>query len=269
MKEQVFDFQDYKRYLLALIESQPVKGRGFRSKLADAIGVQRAFVSQVLQKDLHFSLEQAEKLCRFIEMTPDESHYFLLLLQVGRAGTKELRKYFQDQLKAIQSQRLVLRNRLKNEKSLSLEDASRYYSNWYYQVIRCAVAIPRLRTRLALSRRLELSLQRVNSVVEFLLTHGLITAKGEELTPSVQHMHLPHDATISAKNHINWRMRAAASLDAEKAKDLHYSSVLVISEEDALAITSLLVNQIAEIKKRTEASPEEAIYSFCLDFFEI
>jgi len=51
-----------------------------------------AFVSQILNEVSIFSLEQAEGLNSLLGHSADESDFFLLLVQCGRAGTHALRK---------------------------------------------------------------------------------------------------------------------------------------------------------------------------------
>lgn len=265
----VFDFQDYKRYLSHVIENRPKGGRGFRSEVAEAAGVQLAYLYQVLSREAHFNLEHGEKVSEFLGHLPEEKHYFLLLIQYARAGTEGLRSYFRDQMKEVITKRLVLKNRLKSERTLSTEDQAVYYSAWYYGAVRVAVSIPKYRTRDALAKRLKLSPAKVDRILAFLVSTGLVAKKGEEYSLTTQQMHLGNDAGMIAKHHANWRMRAIHSVDDAKAKDLHYSYVVAMSEDDIVHIKSMLVNAIEEIQKRVLPSKEEALYSLCVDFFEV
>lgn len=91
--KNVYHYQDYKKYLNAVLS--PVgEGRGMRSKLARAIGCQTAFISQVLKHDTHFSSEHALLISDFLKHTESESQYFMILVQLGRAGTMALQKFY-------------------------------------------------------------------------------------------------------------------------------------------------------------------------------
>src|ERR1700733_19454 len=111
MQNSVFDYKEYKRYLRDFIRSQPSGGHGLRSKIAEALSCHITYVSQVLNKGAHFSLEQADELSRFLGHTKDEGNYFLLLVQVERAGTTSLKNKFKDQIEVIREKRLVLKDR--------------------------------------------------------------------------------------------------------------------------------------------------------------
>ena len=91
MNKTIYQYRDYKKYLHDYIQSQPGKGYGFRSRIAETTHCDTAYVSQVLRQNAHFSLEQAEDLNDLLGHTQDESEYFLLLIQLARAGTPKLR----------------------------------------------------------------------------------------------------------------------------------------------------------------------------------
>src|SRR3989344_6270394 len=93
----VFDFSDYKEFLRAWIDEKGHKGRGLKTKLAQAIGCNSTYVAHILHGKSHLSLEQGEAAARFKGLDTKEKHYFLLLIQLGRAGTVELRRYFETQ----------------------------------------------------------------------------------------------------------------------------------------------------------------------------
>lgn len=269
MEKSLFDFQNYKLYLTFVVEQRARLGRGFRSELSASAGVQLAFLYQVLKRDAHFNLEHGQRINQFLGHTPEESHYFLLLIQHARAGTPELQRYFRDQMKVVLNQRLILKNRIENERSLSFEDEARYYNSWHLQAIRCAVAIPTLRTRDALARKFGLSPRKVKVALEFLAEKGLIEKKGDQYLPTTRHLHLANDSGMRVRTHTNWRIRTLTSLEEEKARDLHYSAVLTLSEDDAIVIKAMLIDSIEKVISRVRASKEESVYTLCMDFFEL
>ena len=55
-----FSFKDYKALLHWRIETSPRRGRGVRAALAQAMKVQSAYLSRVLNGDADLSLEQAD-----------------------------------------------------------------------------------------------------------------------------------------------------------------------------------------------------------------
>lgn len=269
MEKTIFDFLDYKAYLKALIRSRPGGGRGFRSELAQAAGVQRTFITQVLGGSSHLSLEQAVRVSRFLGHSDEELDFLLLLIEYGRAGSELLREQLRRQIKARINERLVLRRRLQSQKALPLEAQLRYYSAWFYSAIRVALGVPELRTPEALSRRLSIPEATVREVLEFLLGCGMIQKNGAHYAGAPFHLHLGTDSALLTRLHSNWRIRALSSLQQEGPRDLHYSYAMSLSREDALELKAMLVKYLEELQRKVIASRDETVFALCLDFFEL
>jgi hypothetical protein len=97
--ESIFNFQDYKAYLTARLR---VGGkRGSHSLVATAIGCRPSFLSKVLYRKTHLTPEHAVALARYWKLSPREAEYFRELVQLGRAGTSELRGVIQCRLHSL------------------------------------------------------------------------------------------------------------------------------------------------------------------------
>lgn len=92
----IFEYRSYKAYLRDWLAAD--EKRGARTRLADAIRCHNGYVSQVLNGDAQFSLEQGELINRFLGHTKDQSSFLLLLIQYERAGTSTLKIHFDEQL---------------------------------------------------------------------------------------------------------------------------------------------------------------------------
>jgi uncharacterized protein (TIGR02147 family) len=269
MRQTLFEFSDYKKYLRKVIESKPGGGRGFRIKIAEAVGCQAAFVSQVLQKSAHFNLEHGEKVNFLLGHGKQEAHYFLLLIQLARAGTRSLEKYFEDQIAEIREQRENLKTRMPPERDLLPEDEATYYSAWYYGAIRVALTIPGIGTKDALLQRLGLRPEVLNSALEFLISRRLVEQNGDQLLPGVSFLYLGKNSPNINRHHTNWRLRAIAGIEQKREKDVHFSSVLTLSRQDLHRLSATMSNFVESIVSDVRTSPEETLISFCLDFFEL
>ncbi len=120
------------------------------------------------------------------------------------------------------------------------------------------------------SEYLGISLKRTAEILEFLVSIKLaLPVENGRFTVGTSRIHLGSDSPMISKFHTNWRMQAIRSLETEDKNDLHYSSVITISDEDFKKIKSLLVKYIEEIKLIVKESPSEKVHSLCLDFFQI
>lgn len=269
MKQSIYEYRDYKAFALDQIKSRPNQGRGVRRLLAAAMNCQAAYVSHVLAGDRHFSAEQAERAADFFGLNGDEAEYFLLLVEVAKAGTGELRRLLSRQLDRRREDYREIKSRIRVNESVSVEDQIQYYSSWHFQAIRMLLTIPETRTPKAIADRLGLSLGRVREVLDFFLERGLAKREGDEYVTTAKHVHLKSDSPLISKLHANWRVHALQSLDRRHPDDLHYSSAITLSKADIGKIREILVNAITEAHKVLGPSKEERLCAFALDFYEI
>ena len=269
MSISVFDHDDYKVLLRALVRSLPNRGYGFKSRMAEATECKTSYVAQVLQGHAHFSLEQADRLCSLLQFREDESDFFLLLVQLARAGTPSLRKRIQLQIESLRTKQLNLKQRLAAQTELSDKDATEFFSRWYIPAVHLGATIPRLKNRDRLAQALSLHPDLLREALDFLVAHGLLEERKGMLEPGPTKIFISRDSPIMKMHHANWRTRAIESLDRSNATDLHFTSVYSLSAKDAKAIRDRLVNEIEAVRGIVRPSTEEQLSVFALDFFRI
>lgn len=265
----IFTYENYKAFLLDVISSYPKGGRGLRAKLAQAMNCQVAYVSHVFKGNYHLSLEQAEAASRFFALNKEEGEYFLLLVSQQRAGSRELRSFFDRALKDKRDQISLLKSRVKISERIGAEEQSTYYSHWYYAAIHMLITIPEFQTAEKISKRLKLSQKKVNEVLGFLVGCNLLRKEGLSYRPGSSLLHLEKDSPLIARHHSNWRMSAITSLSEEKENDLHYSGVVTCSEKDRDLVREKIAKCLEDCISVIKASPEEKLMGICLDWFEV
>jgi uncharacterized protein (TIGR02147 family) len=267
MKKTLFEYLLYKDYINDFIHHSPSRGRGMKLKIAQFLNCQTAFISQVMNGDPNFSLEQAVKLNLFFEHTKEESRFFILLVQLERAGSLDLKKFFQEEIKEILEKRSDLKNRLAIKSSLKKIDQQTYYSNWLYACIHMMVAIPEFRNRDAIARQLNLPREKVMEILTFLEETKLIQKRSGQYEIGVTKIHLSKDSPQVQRHHTNWRMQAIRAIDINDNLDLHYSTVVSMSKNDIPRLKEILIKAIEECRLVIKDSKEEKIQSICIDLF--
>ena len=267
-QKDVFEFEGYKEFMASRVG--PRNGRqGIRGAIARALNCQPTYISQILYAKAHLSLEQAEKLTKFFGFTADESHFFLLLVQRERAGTKELSSYFGTQIERIRDKRLILTKRLGKQSALSSEDQSLYYSSWQFAAIHMATTIPRLQSIPALSSELQIPVPRVALICEKLAFMNLVEKKGEQVRALNSQIRIGNDSHNIIRHHANWRQRAIESLERESLTDLHYSAAVTLAKADVAKLKSRMLEFIGEFVAEIRESKEEQLCAIALDFFRV
>jgi uncharacterized protein (TIGR02147 family) len=265
----IYQFDDYKKFLIAKIEAAPNAGRGVRRRLAEATGCQVAYISHVLAADKNLSPEQAEAATRFFKLREDEADFFLLLVQLARAGTVELRRYLNRQIEAKRQEQNEIKKRIRIHQEISSADQATYYSSWHYQAIRTITTIPEFRSAEFIAERLQIPLERVQEVLKFLLEKGLLKETEKGLISTQNLIHLPRTSPLISRLHTNWRVRSLSAFDRKRADDYHYSGLFTLSKKDVGKIREILMEALNQSAEVVKPSKEETICAIALDLYEL
>lgn len=266
MKTDLLQFSDYRAYLRQEFAARG-ENRGRRARLAASLGCQTSFVSQVLTERAHLSLEHAYRTSEFLQHTAEERRYFLLLVQQDRAGSRELKRHFADELESFRKRRSEIQERIGVRTELTAQDQMKYYSAWHYCAIHVLTAFDGFRTAEAIAARLRLEVPVVKRALQFLSERGFVTRGPGGFTMGRTRIHLPKGSEMLPRHHANWRQRAIAGVDHERATDLHYTAVLGISRKDTKLLRERLLALLQEFEPVIRDSKVEEPVVLLLDLF--
>jgi hypothetical protein len=261
----IFEFKSHIDYMRFRLQSV----RGSKSKFAEFLRIQPAYLSQILAEKLCLNLEQADLANQFFDHAHDEKDFFFLLVLKDRAGSKSLRQHFEGQMDAAVKKRLSSSERLGLRKSLPEEIKGIYYSSWIYSAVDLACTIPSLRTRNALVERLNLPTEVISRVLDFLTENGILKKDGEEYFPTELWIRLDKASPHIVKHHANWRTKAIQNLEVRTDEDLHYSGLFSLDKKTAMRIKDRCLEFIKEQVKEIETAKEEDLFVFEIDLFNL
>lgn len=268
--DDLFEFEDYKDFLNGKLDELDQGGRGSRARMSRFIGCQTAYTAQVLRGSAQLSLEQAEGINDFLGHTEEQGQYFLLLVQVAKAGTPKLKSRFRKQLEQMQQSRKLLKNRLNVKENLREHEQLVYYSSWVFGAVHALVSIPDFQNPEQISKRLDISMKQSGEVLQFLIDTGLVEKKASgNLEIGKGQIHLGADSPLISRHHLNWRLQAMRQIERDPQFGLHYSSVISISRDDHRIIRERIVALLKEVKPIIRDSREEELYSLSMDFFSV
>lgn len=269
MSPDLFHFQTYKAYLKkALPTSGPE--RGIRSRLSQAIGCQTTFISQVLNGSIDFSLEHSLGISRFLKHSQAEEEYFMLLVQLNRAGSTALKEHYQRQINDTLEKREKISERLQASETIAEQDQLIYYSHWRYAAIHILVSIPKYQhsTKL-IAETLGLTMEETRKSLDFLLKTGLVIQKDGKYLIGRTQIHISKDSPIFSKHHANWRLKSILRAEEAHPEDLHYSAVISLSSEDLKKVKSMILELLEKSDTLIADSKEEQLACMALDLFQV
>lgn len=243
----IFEFDSYKQFINAHIQSLPHQGRGEFRKISAQLRIHSTTVSQIFNGDKNLTLEQAADLCEYLHLDDLESEYFITLVQWERAGAVRLRKMLDGQKKRLFKAHQLLVNRIKSAAKFDSELQSQFYGNWQYSAVRVLSSIEGFQDIPNLAKRLNLDPKSVGSIVKFLVQTGLCTQEEGKIKPGFRKTHLDSDSPYINVHRTNWHLRAIEQFRNINEDSLVYSAPLSISSKNQAKSREILVNAIKEI----------------------
>ena len=129
--------------------------------------------------------------------------------------------------------------------------------------------VPHLQDRPSICKALQLPAAIISSILNFLVRTGLAEQKEDRFICGPTRIHLAESSPLIAKHHTNWRMKAIQSLDEKNKTDLHYSSVMCLSQAAAEKIRELLLQAIQESEPIIKEAENEIVCTLAIDLFGI
>lgn len=266
---QIFDYRDYKSYVVERIQNMPKRGRGEFRKISEKLGVTSTVVSQIFKGERNLTSDQGHQVAEYLGLNELETRYFLLLVQRDRAGTHKYKKYLSQEIAKIAKEGKTVKTRIVKFEEISEELKGKFYSDWIYSATRIATSLSDVNTVDELSDYFSMSRERIARVVEFLLETGLCVEEGGRLQYGPQHTHLHEKSPFINTHRRNWRGKSMERINNPQEQDLFYSLIISLSKEDVLAIKEQLVEAISKAVKKASASEPEQLACLNIDWFGV
>jgi len=264
----IFEYDCFRKFVIDWVKNQKNKGRGLYKAMAKHLRIGTTVVSQIFKGDRQLSFEHAFRLCNFIDLSPIETEYFMLLVMKSRAGDKELKRYYDQKLLKIKFTGSDLKQILPHTEILKEEQKTVFYSRWYFSAIRnlCATEVCTIEK---LANHLKLSRAKIIEALDFLVKTGLCVEDGAVYRPGPSRTHIERDSFLVANHHENWRMQGLKCLDQINHEDeMFFTFPMSISKETALKLRERIINFIAETNKLVEPSKSEQGICLNIDYFK-
>lgn len=268
LKAKLMNSLDYRAFLsLALAEEGKV--RGYKKNVAATMGCQPAYLSQVLQRKVHLTPEQGEKLCVFWDLSDLESEYFFHLLILGRAGTDSLQERLKKKLSQLRKQWQKKEKTFDQPSLQEMDRAFFYYSHWLHSAIHVLLTVPSLQNSNALAGHLKLGEKEIKKALSYLEKIGLVVKAGNSWKVTQANIHSPEETLSAEMHHRNWRLQSLAKGAKDGPRSTRYTSVHSLSVSDFEKIRDQLQETMLASRKVIADSPEEMGACLIIDYFPL
>ncbi len=265
----VVEFTNYKEFLRELIKSLPKHGRGKASALARHLNTSPIVVSEILNQERQLTLDQAIKTAEFFGLSELEADYFLNMVALARAESKELKAYLEIKLEKIRGEARKIKANVVGKEYLSEMEFGVFYSNWYYTAVSCLISIKGFQTIDAIAEYFsEIPKSKIAEVVSFLVASGVCKQEGGHILPGLTSTYVAEPNPYVNNHRRNWRLKAIEAFSKHNSESIHISFPVSLSAKDSEIFRKELVEFVKSFSKRIVPSPEEKLMCLNIDWFE-
>jgi uncharacterized protein (TIGR02147 family) len=262
----IFNYTSYKKFLTDWLDV--VGERGSLTRMAEAAGCHRTYLSQVLNSKVELTLDHAACLIPFLSLNEIAGDYFLTCVLYERASLKEAKAHFLLKLNKVSRQQQTVSARITPTEKVSPEtniDNGYYYSSSSVAAVHIATSCQETQTIAQIARRYNYASEVVEKNLNYLLSLGLVTKSGSRYIHSGKVLHLERSSHYTRINHLNWRL--LASEDSQSEESIHYTNVFSISKKDWPLLKTRLLDFIVSQNTLVHSSGAEEVFTFCCDLF--
>lgn len=270
----IYNYKSYKLFLNEYIKYSPNKGRGLKSQIARLLNCKPAYITQILNSHLNFSMDQTVLVTDFLNLSKEETAFFILLVQYNKAGSKKLEDYLLEQIQDMQLKAKkdmgVINSPSKKGKEKYPVDISVFASSWMHSAIPFLVEGEKCNTIDMLGIRLKTAEDIVKSIVTSLVNASILSIDDEGII-TMNHLNLQVMSSdpISERNyHIAWRQKSLLDLSDFKSRTIRpTSTILTIKKKYLKELKSILNNTFKDFRRvigESEAdNDEDQEYASC------
>lgn len=238
---KIFNYDDYRSYLVDKIEEFPIKGRGVKKKISDYLSFRPTYLSKILTGKQNLSLEHVVKLNKFFEHSDLESRYFLYLVLLERSNDDSLKDYIKSL--ARDTRKDFTNNKLTSIYDTHFDSNSSYYKSWYYSAIFILLGESSYQTVNQIQQKLQIPIEKIRKALEDMENDEIITKSGSSYTrkksvfashslPSTFHSGIKNsDFKVITQNNI-----------------LNTSMILSVKKDDLQKVEGILVNALQKCR---------------------
>jgi len=268
----VFEYEDYKTYVVDRLQEMPDRGRGQFTQIARHLRAPPSTISLVFGGDRDLTPDQASDLCVYFGMSEHETDYLLSLVELSRAASKSLKENLRRRLSAIKKEAAEVKSIVSVDKVLGLNDKFIFYSDWCYSATRLLTSCQDCSEPFQISQRLGIPLNRVNEILQFLIVTGLCLKEGSRLKMGPRSTHIAADDPLVFRHHKNWRELSLNRLTQNRSlevSELSFTCPCSISTESMERIKKELLLAIEKVDMEMEKSKEDFVAYLNIDFFRM
>lgn len=265
----IYKYIDYQLFLKATVIERKKVDKSFTfERFAKAIGVQKPYLSKVVNRKAHLSQDQMYSVGKVLDFNKDELEYALKVLELAKTGLANRKKELHSEVEALRTQKLDSGEWLTNKPLDAIQSGmAEYYLDPWHQIVHLLLSVKRYREDpTKISIELGIRAERLQSILQKLERMGIIAREKEGIQILVRNIHLPKDSPLYDSWRNNVRLLSLQQLQVlppEKSYNfsMFFSADLATYRTIHAGFLEFLKTVDTEVKK----APYEEVYQLTFD----
>lgn len=264
----IYSCDDYKDALQKLLEQKRTSGGRLYTyqKMATAAGIQKAYLSRVLNGDQHLSRDQLYDACLYLSIPKQERDFLLLLHAWQRAAS---RRYREELLEEIKERRRLSD---KTEKQVPVttyddDEMAEFALDPVMQLVHLFLTVDTYAKDISLiATRLGISAERLLELIRKLESKNFIEFRDGSYHVTRMNVHLPRESKYYAINRVLVRMKMLERAQALPPDDT-YNLAVFFSADPAVyeRIRQSFFAFLKDAESLIRDAPSKQVYQMCFD----
>jgi uncharacterized protein (TIGR02147 family) len=271
----IYSYLDYRTALHDFLKfRKKVNSEFTSSRLAEAIQVQKPYVSRVFKGDAHLNSDQLFLAARFLELSEAESSYLSLLLEWQRSSVTVRRRELREQIRFRQDEARGTEAHLKAEMvDPAVQDMNyaEYYLEPMSQIVHGFLIVPEYaRDPRKIATALGLTEKKLEKILQVLAKLGIIEFRSSEKRYHVlrEHTHLRRDSVLNQAYQLLFRQAASEHVKRLEDEEKFLFSVTLSADEATRGFIHDEFNAfLKRVEPRVREAPSEGVYQITFDLF--
>lgn len=268
----LYECRDYKTALKLLTEERKSKRASVTFEaMAGHCGIQKTYLSKVLNKDGNLSADQLYQAADFLKLSAFENQFLENLYLENTTQVPSRKNRFQQLLEKARREVLKSENSLKTERenlnSLMLE---RYYLDPYYQLIHIFLTIDSFaKNPSEIAKNLNLPKEKFQKYLSDLTEWKTIEFKNNAYKVLKNNLHLPKDSDLNGTFRNSSRQASQAKMNTLEQDNFYSFSAIISCDEDTKQkIQKRFLDFLKQCQNDVMKSESEEVYQINFDLLK-
>jgi hypothetical protein len=271
----IYENEDYKQCLRFLMsERQQQFGSRFTfEKMALACGVQKTYLSKVLNSSAHLNPDQLFAACEFLKLSLVETEFMLLLRESEVVVNSTRSHLLKGKIAEFRKDNLKTESAIQIAKEGSVESNKwEYYTDVDLQLVHMFMTIPNYaRDPNQICQQIGISAIRLQAILLKLENWQIVRFQGGSYQVNDPKLHLPEDSPVFLAFGILKRVKTIEKIrqsKVDKNDDYFFSVIFSASKKLQGKFKRKLLDVLKELQGEVIDSKSEEIYQLNIDFLK-